>query len=667
MDPVWRTFKEQVNTPFMHWWKIAESNDRLLDEEEFVTREVAFKSLFSTPALADFLPPHGKMNIPLPDRAVPVDGRFGPIPPIGATHVPSLPPSDSVVLGIIDTAIALGHDRFRKPDGSTRFLAAWQQSAPHATKGGLSRLPSSASKKALPFGNELYQADLDKLQTDHTHGDWLDEETFNEAAGLVELTPSSGNRELWRAVGHGTHMLDLAGGADPASDREIADRVPIVAVTLPDRGQIGASGSFLELFVLAAIDRIVNIADNVWKIGNVKARPEDRAGYPIVINLSYGLQTGPKDGTMLIERYVEALQLYRHNKGLSPVHLILPAGNENLRQGAATAALEKGKLWDIGWNVLPEDLTSNFVEIWSTPIADGHFAKEFPLKISVKPPEGPALALTAGQDSKYTEVGRSTNQVNKRPKFAVYCQVFEATGSKRVRFVVAAAPTQSLKGATTAAPGHWRIALESTVATHVTLGVQSDQTVGPGRAEGLESYFDDPLYVRHDSRGGDLDSVGYPDPVSTETRRAGPVTRYGTLNAIATSDKVTVAAGHQASNLRPVGYSSTGVLNTGEAAPTLSMPTDDSPYHLGVIAAGTRPGSVAVMQGTSCATAMASRLAIDALLTNYTPTSAGQDVASPRALAALARKADPDTRQIAFRKSGAGRANRLDSPKVPRR
>ena len=43
-------------------------------------------------------------------------------------RIPDLAP-ETVIVGIIDTGIALGHRRTRLPeDGGTRFLAAWQQS-----------------------------------------------------------------------------------------------------------------------------------------------------------------------------------------------------------------------------------------------------------------------------------------------------------------------------------------------------------------------------------------------------------------------------------------------------------------------------------------------------------------------------------------------------------
>ena len=37
------------------------------------------------------------------------------------------PPVDAVIVGVIDAGFAIGHDRFRNRDGSTRFLAHWDQ------------------------------------------------------------------------------------------------------------------------------------------------------------------------------------------------------------------------------------------------------------------------------------------------------------------------------------------------------------------------------------------------------------------------------------------------------------------------------------------------------------------------------------------------------------
>ena len=62
---------------------------------------------------------------------------------------------------------------------------------------------------------------------------------------------------------------------------------------------------------------------------------------------------------------------------------------------------------------------------------------------------------------------------------------------------------------------------------------------------------------------------------------------------------------------KPASYSATGIgKKTGEgnsAAPTAAFPTDDGAAHFGILSAGAANGSVVAMQGTSFASAQATR------------------------------------------------------------
>ena len=90
------------------------------------------------------------------------------------------------------------------------------------------------------------------------------------------------------------------------------------------------------------------------------------------------------------------------------------------------------------------------------------------------------------------------------------------------------------------------------------------------------------------------------------------VTQWGSHNALATGEKVTVVSGHCATDARPMPYSST-VIYKGKP-PVLSVPAEAGPATYGMIAAGVGSASAVRLSGTSASTAQATRLTIENLL-----------------------------------------------------
>ena len=115
---------------------------------------------------------------------------------------------------------------------------------------------------------------------------------------------------------------------------------------------------------------------------------------------------------------------------------------------------------------------------------------------------------------------------------------------------------------------------------------------------GRQPYFDEKSYVRFDQEGRDNE---IDDP-------ACPVRRYGTINAIATGRKPIVMAGFLRKEMKAAKYSSAGPITPKQGAaaadpyrPDAMAATDDSLVHFGLLAAGSRSGSVVAMNGTSVA------------------------------------------------------------------
>ncbi len=581
-------------------------------------------------------------------------------------------PDDGVIVGVIDTGIALGHHRLRTSDGKhSRVLAAWQQSADRSEFSDLAGDP----EPYLPFGREYLGTEIDALIRVHTHGSHFDEEAFNRATGSVTYTRSEGgHRELDRRASHGAHVLDAAAGFDAltgsGAERALADKTRIIAVNLPDRATVGLSGRFLEYFVIHGILRIVDLSYALWRAKYPDWTPDapdsgkDFSGYPIVINLSFGKQAGSKDGDDLISNILNTLNTQLAAAHMAPVILVVPAGNDNLNRGNALVSLapdgQDKSTATLHWRTSAEDQSANYIELWSTPVTGSiSEGQNVPLAISVESPEGQTFALSQGVPGRVRDLVHDGKVVAR-----IYCHIKEdrdtrpSTGTRHgsdtsgsgeteyaVRYTICTAPSQLYEADAVPAPsGIWKIRLEnrSDKQINVLLGVQTDQSEQPEGKSGLLSYFDHEDYQRHAKDGRLRDSYSYNTGFGKKVEnldhgkerlpgkpffvRDRYVRQHGTLNAVADALSTTKkkegdiylpgsvsVGGYRASDGKPALFSSTGSAKsfggkTARGAPAFSLPVDDGPAHLGVLGAGARDGSVVAMRGTSFATAQATRM-----------------------------------------------------------
>lgn len=587
-------------TPYGHWYETF--------EHQVAPSAGGFASCSQAGAAAAF-PGFPLPRLTLPIRALPhcAAGINPPGPRADVTTgLTARLNRKSVITGVIDAGVALSHDRFRRPGGGTRILSAWAQ-------GG-----KWAGQTHLPFGCELMQGQIDGHMAACTSALGVDEAAFNRRAGLVDYADPFSERWIDTDAPHGTHVADLAAGFDPAAIGTLRDRLPMIVVELAPRVAIGPSGSYLEFYVMWAIRHIALTADAIWDALFARGDKAGQGGFPIVINLSYGLLAGPKDGTMAVQKYMAGLNAAR--PGRPPLVVMLPAGNDNLERGVATLTVApETRARRIGWRISPEDHTSNYAEVWTGAMCGSPVAGALhPCAISLSPPGGPAGPGTAGAEGQFCDLSWSAGGLSEVVA-RIYCRqthdaVPPATPAQatyhRLHYVICAAP--SFRGGERAAPsGVWTIALSTTgPALDALLYVQSDQDLTPGHGLGRMSYFDDPLYATHDALGR-LNDTYFRDPVTgavTTNFSTGPVKRRDTLNAIAAGGGTLTIAGYRRSDGLPADYSSAGRDGADPQQPGYACVSDDGIWRNGRMAAGGRSGSTAVLQGTSFATGEATRI-----------------------------------------------------------
>ena len=186
-------------------------------------------------------------------------------------------------------------------------------------------------------------------------------------------------------------------------------------------------------------------------------------------------------------------------------------------------------------------------------------------------------------------------------------------GETRPHFIIAVNPTDTVsKSVTTGPAGVWTVKVvhKGDSPQEATITIQSDQAGISNSVYGMGSYFDHKNYRVFLESGRVRDS--YDECGSRESwSEYGPVQRKGTHNALATWKDAISIGGYRLTDGTPVDFSSTfdGSRQqlVGKTTPTVSYPTDSSPSHHGLLAAGSKEGSIIAFQGTSMAAALATR------------------------------------------------------------
>jgi hypothetical protein len=533
----------------------------------------------------------------------------------------------TVIIGVIDDGIAFAHKRFRIGNGS-RVKYFWMQDGVYGGPGG-----------KIDYGRELDPTAIQNLMDTHTRNGSLDEDGLYRAAGLIDFHRAGHKAVNWRAA-HGTHVLDVAAGFDPRENR--TDR-PIVCVQLPARTTANTSGADLPNY---ARDALLYICDRALDIGNGQA-------LPVVINFSYGLIGGPHDGTSELELLMELLIKERQKPPYrQTVRIVLPAGNSYLSRCHAEIGFPTPTpdVVELPWRVQPDDKTPSYLDVW-LPRRPRGAAVQKRIEVSIVPPqdgeESPPLGDAQPGVLQWRPFGPPlcTLQYNEFP-----------WPTERGRFRVTLRPTANFDRPLPIAPaGTWTIKLRNVGLPRgekLHAWVQRDDSLYGYPRRGRQSFFDHPDYKRFDRAGRETDS---------DAAGGCPVRREGLLNAIATGASVVVVGGFRRKESTAALYSGGGPALSRQGPDALAV-TEDSVVHGGVLAAGSRSGSIVAMGGTSVAAPQVTRWIADRLAASHAGDRG--DVEDKAKYEELNRPAEP--RLPARQRAGGGRIERPPVVKLPR-
>lgn len=486
-------------------------------------------------------------------------------------------PMPSPVVAVIDDAIGYLNKRFsNRVDGSwkTRLHKIWLQTE--------DELVANDGVTSMQNGVQLSAKDIDALLS---RGDALDESAqyaaMNETLFGKRISPiwngitAGAGSEL--ASTHGTHVTDIAAGADPFDDADPMLDCPMLAVQLPPQAIEDTSGSKLQPFVVRALR---------WVIAQADGAVSDGAYRPLVVNISLGVLAGSKDGTSLIERQIAAEVLNREARTGMPMRVVFAFGNDNLTRQIGYMELKKKKRQSVTLRVQSEDYTPSFVEF--------HAERPEDLQLEIACLQADKLdlgSIAAGKSvSLNDQNGLAVARVYSMPAMKLI-----GGGQTAPHYVLAIAPTASFEGGKPLAPsGPWDLTLASLGSEQaVRIGVQRDDRPLGFQELARQSYLDDtPLWQ-------------WKPPVKSKFALPadGPVTSIGTHSAWLSAKMIEQVYSVGAA-LGDTGfaapYSATGAPYT-KPEPTVSTIGDSSWTLRGLMASGTLSGTTTVMSGTSVA------------------------------------------------------------------
>lgn len=521
-------------------------------------------------------------------------------------------PAPRVVVGVVDDGIAFANRRVRTADGHARVRWFWDQRDAEDE-------PVFAGGAGVPHGVE-WSADspgagvpgLDDLFARHRHAGVVDEDAVYRATGQAQVADRAR---------HGTHVMDLAAGADPDVE---PDAPAIVAVQLPAAVTDDPSGRLLAPQLYDALRYVVDRADRIAEASGATSP------LPVAVTVSYGLYGGPHDGSSLLESAIDDLVRTRETVVGAPLAVVVAAGNSALARCHAQLTLQPGDTRTLRWRVPPDSGTDAFVELWM-----GHVGTPSATSVRVRllPPGGVPRALEVGlvdYDLLDDPAPIDATATASQRTLATASFVRESSPSwvdarsyyaDRDLVLLTVSPTATLDSRRSVAPaGVWTIEIVNDGADSVDVHawIRRNDTPFGSRARGRQSRFEDAGYAVRDDVGRLIED--------DDAAAATPIRRASTLNGIATGGETLVIGAQHSQRGRPSPYTARGPAlaqpvsaSAARTGPDAGAPGDTSSARRGILAAGTRTGAVVALDGTSVAAPAATR-AIAAVLALGDPT-----------------------------------------------
>ena len=482
------------------------------------------------------------------ELALPVSGD-GTLPSEARRHVQS---DREVLVGVLDDGCAFANTLFQFSANDTRVLWLWNQDK-HAA--GFPLDPSSGPTSLCNFGygGQWSVADLNDILVE-------------EVDGQAPAYARAGLQGLRRSAAHGPHVMDLLCGKREPGD--LINDADVVFIQFPQKAIADPSGRWLARYALDGLHYIIECAG-----------PGTGC---IAVNLSWGPQTGPHDGSSVLERAIDELVNEQFDEGRCLI-VALPAGNSyGSRAHAQVRYAEGGKL---NWVVPPDGHTPAFFEVWWP---SGVSPSQAFLRLT--PPSGTSVQIDPNKP--WTELK--------------WYAKLKTVGSSTMALVVVH-PTEYKDPQRRGQHGVWTIEFApgapSTAGLIHVYAARADHNMG-ARRRAKANYLTDAM----------LEKSRFAAPKDRHSDVAGSaIQRAGTMNGIATGDYTVVASGYRHADATAAAYSSSGPTRGQRTGPDYAFVTETSPAIAGIRATGVRSGTRVRLSGTSMASPQFARQLVTGL------------------------------------------------------
>ena len=244
-----------------------------------------------------------------------IEGILSEVVPVGDVSRNNLTGA-GVIFACIDSGIDYSHPDFRNDDGTTRILYLWDQTSTMGTP-----------PAGYAIGSEYTEEQINEA---------LAQKNRQERLAIVPTTDDG--------TGHGTAVTGIGAGNGRASTgrryRGVAINSSLIIVKL---GRPRSEGFPRTTEVMQALDYVIKKAVEI--------------GMPIAVNLSFGNNYGPHNGTSLLETFIDSMA------NVWKTSIIIGSGNEGDSNHHAGGTVSENRA-SITEFAVGEFIPSLSVQIW---------------------------------------------------------------------------------------------------------------------------------------------------------------------------------------------------------------------------------------------------------------------------------------------------------------